>query len=77
MPVGAFFRIENQNYAIMNIFKYLKETQAELREVTFPTMSMTITYTVIVVVLSVIIALVLGGVDFGIREGLIKILSRS
>jgi preprotein translocase SecE subunit len=60
----------------MNLFNYFKETKAELKEVTFPTMSQTITYTVAVIVLSIIVAALLGAVDFGLKEGLIKLLAR-
>jgi len=60
----------------MNLFNYFKETKAELKEVTFPTVSQTITYTVTVIVLSIIVAVLLGAVDFGLKEGLIKLLAR-
>ena len=60
----------------MNLLKYLKETKAELKEVTFPSISQTITYTIAVVVLSVIVAAALGGIDLGLKEGLTKLLNR-
>ncbi len=60
----------------MNIFTYLKETRAELKEVTFPGLSQTITYTILVVVLSIVVALVLGGVDLGFKTLLTQILAR-
>ena len=60
----------------MNLFTYLKETKAELKEVTFPSVSQTITYTVLVIVLSVVIALILAGVDFGLKELLAKLILR-
>jgi preprotein translocase SecE subunit len=75
MPAGAFFRI-NISHTSMDLIKYLKETKAELKEVVFPTLSQTTMYTTAVVVLSVIVALVLSGVDFGLREGLAKLLAR-
>lgn len=59
----------------MNILQYLKEVQAELKEVTFPTTATTITYTVIVIVLSVIVAVSLGAIDLGLREMLTKIVA--
>jgi preprotein translocase subunit SecE len=59
----------------MNILKYLKETKAELKEVKFPSNTQTISYTIAVILISVIVALALGGVDFGLREGLTKLLS--
>lgn len=60
----------------MDILKYLKETKAELKEVVFPSTSQTITYTIIVVTISVLVAITLGGVDLGLREGLAKLLAR-
>lgn len=60
----------------MNIINYLKETKAELKEVTFPNMPLTITYTILVVVISIIVALVLGGVDLGFKTILTKLLTR-
>lgn len=60
----------------MDILKYLKETKAELKEVTFPSTSQTIVYTVIVVTISVFVALTLGATDFGLREALTKLLAR-
>lgn len=60
----------------MNLLTYFKETKAELKEVKFPSMSQTIVYTVLVIVLSVLIAALLGAVDFGLKEGLIKLLAR-
>lgn len=60
----------------MNIFNYLKETKNELKEVKFPSISQTITYTILVVVISIIVALVLGGVDFGLKNALTSILAR-
>ena len=76
MPSGAFFRITSTLYNLMNLFQYLKETKAELKQVTFPTITQTITFTFAVVLLSVIVAVILGGVDFGLREGLTKLLAR-
>ncbi|MBP6948701.1 MAG: preprotein translocase subunit SecE [Candidatus Pacebacteria bacterium] len=60
----------------MDILKYLKETKAELKEVTFPSRSQTIVYTMVVVGISILIAVVLSLTDFGLREALTKILSR-
>jgi preprotein translocase subunit SecE len=60
----------------MNISNYLKETKAELKEVTWPTLAQTITFTIAVIVLSLIVAAILGAVDFGLKEGLVKLLAR-
>lgn len=59
-----------------SIIKYLKETKAELKEVTFPSTSQTITYTIIVVLISVLVAVTLGATDFGLSEALKKFLVR-
>jgi preprotein translocase SecE subunit len=59
-----------------SIITYLKETRAELAEVTFPSTTQTITYTLIVIALSIIVAAILGGVDLGLREGLVKLLAK-
>lgn len=56
------------------IIKYLKETQAELKEVVFPSTRQTISYTIIVVIISILVAITLGGVDFGLRTLLAHIL---
>ena len=60
----------------MSILKYLKETQAELKEVVFPTTRQTVMYTIIVVAISVLVAVTLGGADFGLREALTRLLVR-
>jgi preprotein translocase SecE subunit len=60
----------------MNLFNYFKETKAELKEVNFPSVSQTIVYTTGVIVISIAIAVVLGAIDFGLKEGLIKLLAR-
>lgn len=60
----------------MDILKYLKETKAELKEVSFPSTSQTIIYTVIVVAVSIIVAVTLGLTDFGLREALTQLLAR-
>lgn len=60
----------------MNPLNYLKETKAELKEVKFPSRAQTIVYTVGVIGLSIAVALLLGGVDLGLREALAKFLAR-
>lgn len=54
----------------MNILNYLKETKAELKEVSWPTRQQTITFTILVILISVFVAIFLGGVDFGLKQGL-------
>lgn len=60
----------------MNISKYLKETKDELKEVVFPGTTQTIIYTLAVIAISIIVAVMLGGVDLGLRESLAKLLAR-
>jgi preprotein translocase SecE subunit len=59
-----------------SIFTYIKESQAELKEVKFPTVNLTITFTLLVIAISVIVAVVLGGVDLGIQKLLVKIIAK-
>lgn len=61
---------------MQKLIQYLKETRNELKEVVFPTTSVTITYTVLVIVISIIVAVTLGGVDLGLRTLLTKIINR-
>ena len=58
----------------MNLLNYIKETKAELKEVKFPSIAQTITFTVAVIIISLLVAALLGAVDFGLKEGLIKLL---
>lgn len=60
----------------MKLLQYIKETKAELKEVVFPTSSVTIVYTVLVIVLSLLVALLLSASDFGLKELLTFIVSR-
>lgn len=60
----------------MNLFNYFKETKAELKEVSFPSVSQTIVYTTAVILISAVVAVLLGAVDFGLHEGLLKLLTR-
>jgi preprotein translocase SecE subunit len=86
MPWGVFFRIRVEFYVFykifsthnktMNLLKYLKETKAELKDVTFPSTSQTVIYTVMVITISVAVALMLSGMDLGLREALSRLLNR-
>ena len=60
----------------MKLSQYFKETKNELKEVVFPSRSTTITYTVLVILISVLVAVILSGVDFGLRSLLEKIITR-
>ncbi len=48
----------------MSVFSYIKETQAEMRHVSWPTRLQTIVYTVLVFAISIFIALYLGFFDY-------------
>ncbi len=48
----------------MSVFSYVKETQAELRHVSWPTRLQTIVYTALVMGISIFIALYLGFFDY-------------
>ena len=58
------------------LIQYLKETRSELKEVVFPTTSQTVTFTILVITISAIVAVGLGGVDFGLRTLLETIVNR-
>lgn len=76
MPSGAFFRINISTTFMDRLIAYFKETQAEVKQVVFPTMTQTITFTLLVIGISILVAVVLGGVDLGLREGLVKLLAK-
>ena len=59
-----------------SIIKYLKETKSELKEVVFPSTSQTINYTIIVVLISILVAITLGGADFGLSKILTHLIVR-
>lgn len=48
----------------MGFFNYIKETKTEMKHVTWPTRSQTISFTVIVIILSLITAAFLGFFDY-------------
>lgn len=48
----------------MSVFSYIKETQAELRHVAWPTRAQTIVYTVLVIAISLFISIYLGLFDY-------------
>lgn len=58
----------------MNLLNYFKETQAELKEVSWPTKRQTIIFTILVIVISVFVAVFLGGIDFVLKQMLSFIL---
>ncbi len=48
----------------MSLITYLKDTQAELKHVSWPTRNQTIAFTVIVVLISVFVSFFLGFFDY-------------
>lgn len=54
----------------MGIINYIKETQAELKHVSWPTKKQTMIYTILVIVISVALALYLGFFDALFSGGL-------
>jgi preprotein translocase subunit SecE len=44
--------------------EYIKDTQAEMKHVSWPTREQTITFTVVVIIISVVVAFFLGFFDF-------------
>jgi preprotein translocase SecE subunit len=58
----------------MNLIKYLRETQAELKFVKWPSQRQTIIYTVLVIIISIITAFYLGVFDFFFTSGINKLI---
>lgn len=58
----------------MGFIQYLKDTQAELRHVAWPTRAQTVVFTVLVALLSVLVAAYLGAFDYVFTLGLKNIL---
>ena len=53
---------------------YMRESAEELRKVTWPNRKTVVRDTIIVLVSSVVLALVFGGLDFGLTEGFGKLI---
>lgn len=47
-----------------NIWKYMQESYAELRKVSWPSRQTTIQYTIIVAASSIMVGILIGGLDF-------------
>lgn len=56
---------------------YFRESFEELKKVTWPTRRQTINYSLAVVALSILVAVFIGGLDYGFSEGIEKLLSLS
>lgn len=59
----------------MNISKFLKEIQVELKETTFPSRNTVIMFTSFVIFFTAAMAIYLGVLDLGFGEGIIKLLT--
>jgi len=57
------------NY-MKRLLQYLKDTQAELKHVSWPTQKQTAIFTVLVIIVSLIVAAYLGALDFLLTSGL-------
>ena len=73
-PRGAFKNTRKGTYYMSSFISYLKETRAELKHVTWPTLNEVIWYTIAVLVISGIVAYLLGLFDFIFSLGLQKLL---
>ena len=54
----------------MSLAQYLKDTQAELRHVAWPTRTQTVVFTVLVAAISIFVAAYLGFFDYVFTKGL-------
>jgi preprotein translocase subunit SecE len=54
----------------MGLIQYIKETQTELKHVSWPTRNQAIAFTVVVVLISVITSFFLGFFDYLLKTGL-------
>jgi len=60
----------------MSFTKYLQDTKAELKHVSWPTQKQTIIFTALVIVISLATAVYLGVIDFGFTKLLNYIITR-
>jgi preprotein translocase SecE subunit len=65
VPYGAFFITIK---IIMKPIQFLKETYAEMKQVSWPTGRKALVYTIVILLLSVGIGYMLSGFDAGFRE---------
>jgi preprotein translocase subunit SecE len=59
-----------------NLSNYLKDTLAEMRQVSWPTQQQALLYTVLVIVISIVVSLFLGAFDFLFTHGVEFIINR-
>jgi preprotein translocase SecE subunit len=57
----------------MNVAKFLRETQSEMRQVIWPTRTRAILYAAVVIIFSVVIGYLLGGFDM-LFQSVLKVL---
>jgi preprotein translocase subunit SecE len=60
----------------MSLITYFKETQIELKHVTWPTRQQTIAFTIVVILVSFGVAFFLGFFDYIFKIGLERLLAR-
>lgn len=63
IPPEGFFTT-GLKYKIMSLITYLKDTQGELKHVSWPTRNQTIAFTIVVVLISIFISFFLGFFDY-------------
>ncbi len=72
-PRGVFILV---NYLYMSNFgNYLRDTIAEMKQVTWPTQKQAFLYTILVLLISVFVSLFLGAFDFIFNLGIDKIVN--
>jgi len=59
-----------------NLSNYLRDTLAEMKQVTWPTQKQAFLYSFLVIIISIIVSLFLGGFDFLFGEGVKFIIDR-
>ncbi|MEZ4194998.1 MAG: preprotein translocase subunit SecE [Candidatus Paceibacterota bacterium] len=59
-----------------NLGNYLRDTMAEMKQVTWPTQKQAMLYTILVVVIAVFVSLFLGAFDFLFKEGVTFIIEK-
>ena len=52
------------------MFEYLKETQTELKHVSWPTRNQAIVFSIVVIIISVVVAVFLGLLDYAFKTAL-------
>lgn len=73
--LGFYLLLSNVIRSFMStIGQYLKDTQAELRHVAWPTQTQTIVYTILVVLISLLVSVYLGLFDYLFTSALSTIL---